>query len=128
MLKMISIIIPAYNEEKNINNILENIKYVIQESRQKFEVIVVDDGSTDKTAEIVSSEEGVKLVKHPYNKGYGASLKTGARVAQGDFILYIDADNQHNPQDILKLIRHTDKYEMVIGARTKKSKTSMLRL
>jgi len=124
---MISIVVPAYNEEENIKNVLRDIKDTIQDSEQKFEIIVVDDGSTDKTAEIVSSDKDVKIVRHPYNKGYGASLKTGARVAQGDFILYIDADNQHNPQDILKLIRHTDKYEMVIGARTKKSKTSMLR-
>ena len=117
---MISIVIPAYNEEEGIKNVLNGIKDTLKEGLD-YELLVVDDGSTDRTAEIVKNE-GVRLIQHSYNKGYGAALKTGTKNAQGDFVLYMDADNQHNPGDILKLLKYMNENDMVVGARTKDSK------
>jgi len=124
---MISIVIPSYNEEKGIKRTLTEVKKVMSDSGIDHEIIVVDDGSTDKTAEIVKNEKMIRLIQHPYNKGYGSALKTGTKNAKGDWVIYIDADVQHDPEDILKLIEHTKDYDMVVGARTKKSKISLLR-
>ena len=93
---------------------------------QAYEILVVDDGSTDNTYKL-ATDTGVKVNRHPYNKGYGAALKTGIRNAEADIVLFMDADGQHQPSDIKKLIQHIgEEYDMVVGARTKKSKISLL--
>ena len=118
----VTIIIPAHNEEEGIADVIDGIKQL----NTGYEIIVVDDGSTDSTYKL-ASETGVKVIRHPYNKGYGAALKTGIRNAEADIVLFVDADGQHKPSDIKKLIQYIGEYDMVVGARTKKSKISLLR-
>jgi glycosyltransferase involved in cell wall biosynthesis len=112
----VTIIIPAYNEEQGLKGTLGKL---IPISKNKgWEVIVIDDGSTDYTAD-VAVRHGAKLISHPYNKGYGASLKTGIRNAEGGIIVIMDSDGQHDAADIEKLLEHLDQYDMVVGARDK---------
>ncbi len=118
----VAIIIPAYNEEEGIADVIAQLK----ELSGNYEIIVVDDGSTDNTHKL-ATDTGVKVIRHPYNKGYGAALKTGIRNAEADIVLFIDADGQHQPSDIKKLIQYIGEYDMIVGARTKKSKISLLR-
>ena len=118
----VTIIIPAYNEEEGITTVITQLKGL----GENYEILVVDDGSTDNTYKL-ASETGVKVIRHPYNKGYGAALKTGIRNAEADIALFMDADGQHKPSDIEKLMQHIGEYDMVVGARTKKSKISLLR-
>ena len=118
----VTIIIPAYNEEEGIADVITELK----ELSRNYEILVVDDGSTDNTYKL-ASETGVKVIRHPYNKGYGAALKKGIRNAEEDVVLFMDADGQHQPSDIQKIIQYIGKYDMVVGARMKKSKISLLR-
>lgn len=120
IMEKLSILIPAYNEEKGIADTLKELRAVISKTGLGYEVIVVDDGSSDRTAEIVRKLNGIKLIQHPYNKGYGASLKTGIENAKGDWILIIDADGTYPAKDIPKLLKHVNQYDMVVGARTGK--------
>jgi glycosyltransferase involved in cell wall biosynthesis len=116
MTKAYSIVVPVYNEEKVIGSFLERLKKFLDSSGLSAEVIVVDDGSSDGTRkEAVKS--GFKVITHPYNKGYGAALKTGTRAAGGEFVVFIDGDGQHNPSDIKLLVEKTGEYDMVVGAR-----------
>ncbi len=113
----LTVVIPAYNEEHGLTKVLPELS---ENLKNGWEVIVVDDGSTDKTAEIVKGYEKIRLVKHPYNKGYGAALKTGIRAAKNEAILLMDSDGQHSIKDfhrIIKKFREGD-YDLVIGARS----------
>ena len=110
----LSIVLPARNEAANIGSHLAEIQALYPDA----ELIVVNDGSTDNTADI-ATEAGARVVNHPYSMGNGAAIKTGARAAKNLYLLFLDADGQHNPQDIGSLIdAMEDKgYRMVIGAR-----------
>lgn len=113
-----SVIIPAYNEEKVIAQILENLKqYLNSNFSGYFEIIVVNDGSKDQTEKILSEIDGIKVINHPYNKGYGASIKSGAAASAMDWILTFDSDGQHQVADIKRLIDSQPNYDMVVGAR-----------
>ena len=118
----VTILLPAYNEEESIGQTIIKIKELYPD----FEILVVDDGSTDKTRQ-EAINAGARIWSHPYNIGNGAAIKTGLRYASGDWIVMMDADGQHDPADIAKLLEHKDKYDMVVGARSKASKTSMHR-
>jgi glycosyltransferase involved in cell wall biosynthesis len=110
--KKISAIIPAFNEEKAITKViagLKNLSFV-------DEIIVVDDGSTDSTKQI-AIESGSKVISHQNTCGYGASLKTGIMDSKNDVIAFIDADAQHNPEDLMLMIKYIDDHDIVIGAR-----------
>jgi glycosyltransferase involved in cell wall biosynthesis len=121
MTKNISIILPAKNESANIISLLQAIKQEMPDA----EIIVVNDGSTDNT-EQVCSDAGVGVVNHPYSMGNGAAIKSGARVAKGDVFVFMDADGQHQPEDIRSLLNMLeDGYEMVVGERTKASQASL---
>jgi|ETN01SMinimDraft_4_1059930.scaffolds.fasta_scaffold54498_1 glycosyltransferase involved in cell wall biosynthesis len=117
-----SIIIPAYNEEAGIASVLESMLSVMGRSNIDYELLVVDDGSTDGTAEIVR-ESGVGLIQHSSNRGYGAALKTGISRASYKAILITDADGTYPNERILDLIRvyKEGSFDMVIGARTSKN-------
>ena len=110
----VSVVIPAYNEEEVIGTILGQI----QRQPQVDEIVVVDDGSTDQTVAVVTEHPGVRVVRHPYNIGNGAAVKSGIRAATGDIILLMDCDGQHPPTDIPSLLQHMDRYDMVVGARS----------
>lgn len=118
----VSIVIPVYNEEKSILELVNRLK----KFEYSNEIIVVDDGSTDNTYELIK-DAGIKVIRHPYNKGYGAALKTGIRNSNSDIVLFMDADGQHKPEDVKTILEHMDTYDMVVGKRTKASKVSLLR-
>ena len=86
-------------------------------SARWLEILVVDDGSTDDTG-AQAAAAGARVIRHPYNKGNGAAVKTGIRQATGDFILIADADGQHRPADAARLVSHLDDYDLVVGARS----------
>ena len=108
------IIIPAYNEEETIAQVIRGIKQTLGETSK---ITVIDDASQDKTAEAAKSA-GAELIQHPYRIGNGACIKTGLRNAKADIVVLMDADNQHLPEDIPKILARTDKFDMVIGSRS----------
>jgi len=115
--KGFSILVPAFNEEDCIEKFLKDLKQALSDIDREYEIIVVDDGSTDNTFSIASSFPEVKVVRHPYNKGYGASVKTGVQEAREDIIVTIDADGQHDPVHIPEMLKLLDEYDLVAGAR-----------
>ncbi len=120
----LSIVMPCLNEAENIDNLLPKIK----EHQPDAEILVVDDGSTDRSLEICK-EHGVKVVSHPASLGNGAAIKTGARNAIGEIIVFMDADGQHAPEDIQRLLSKLEQgYDMVVGARQSSSHASKKRL
>jgi glycosyltransferase involved in cell wall biosynthesis len=122
--KLVSIIIPAYNEESSIERLLNEL----ESYTSKFEIIVVNDASSDNTAQILNNFKKFKIITHPYNKGYGAALKTGIRAASGEYILTMDADGQHRPDEISKLLEYIDDFDMVVGAREKNMNKEWIRV
>lgn len=118
MNEKISIIIPAFNEETAIAGVLRDIKENLRGSHYGYEIIVIDDASKDQTAKI-AQQEGVKVITHRQNRGYGASIKTGLRSSSGQFIAIIDADGSYQGKDLLNLAGQIQDNDMVIGARTK---------
>ena len=113
MIEQVSIVVPAYNESHSIAALVSELRG----SGPWREVIVVDDGSSDETGRR-ASEAGARVVRHPYNKGNGASVKTGIRQATGEYVLILDADGQHRPADATRLVAKLDEYELVVGARS----------
>ncbi len=114
---LISIVIPVFNEEEAIGDDLDLILETMDRSDYDYEVIVVDDGSTDRTAEIVRRRERVKLIHHPYNLGTGAARTTGIKESQGSIIVMTDGDGSYPNQEIPQLLSFLGEYDMVIGAR-----------
>lgn len=121
--RKISVVIPAYKEERVIGTVINGVRSILGEG---CEIIVVDDGSPDGTGK-VAREAGAIVVRHPHNIGNGAAVKSGIRAALGDIIVLMDGDGQHKPEDIPRLVEQVETYDMVIGARTKESETSMHR-
>ncbi len=120
----ISIIIPALNEGDSLKQLLP----VLVSENADAEIIVVNDGSTDQTKEICENQ-GVLCLSHPYRKGNGAAIKTGVRAATGDLLVFMDADGQHAPGNIPKLISKMEVgFDMVVGARSASSQASIGRL
>lgn len=113
----LSIIIPAYNEQDAIRSVVDEITSVCSKLPLNTEIIVVDDGSTDKTAEALSGDS-VQVIRHAENLGYGASIKTGVLAARYPWILITDADGTYPNAEIPALLENLDKYDMVVGART----------
>jgi len=119
----ISIILPCYNEAKNLTALLEKIKSGYPEA----EIIVIDDASTDNSAEL-AEEAGVRTIRHPRNMGNGACIKTGARAATHEYLVFMDADGQHNPDDISLLLEKLEHgYDMAIGARRMRGHANLYR-
>ncbi|MBF0452771.1 MAG: glycosyltransferase family 2 protein [Candidatus Magnetomorum sp.] len=118
----LSIIIPAYNESDTIESVIHTIQSIYHDA----EIIVIDDASSDKTADIAQNA-GATVLRHPYNIGNGAAIKTGIRNASGDVIIFMDADGQHLPQDIEKLLERIPEYDMVVGARKNQLQNSWIR-
>ncbi len=113
----ISIVIPAYNEEQGIGPTVERIQAVLVEAALPAEIIIVDDGSRDGTAAAVPAADNVRLIRHPVNRGYGASLKTGIRQARHDIVIITDADGTYPCEVIPQLAALVGPYDMAVGAR-----------
>jgi len=118
----VTVLLPAYNEEQSIAATIKSIQQLYPD----FEILVIDDGSSDNTMK-EAMDAGATVWPHPYNIGNGAAIKTGLRMASGDWIVMMDADGQHQPEDIARLLEYKDKFDMVVGARTKASDTKVHR-
>lgn len=117
----LSVVIPAKNEAAAIGDVVTRLLRELS----GIEVIVVDDGSTDATHEIARAA-GAHVVRHPYSKGNGAAIKSGARAASGDVIVFMDGDGQHDPADIPRLLLGIGRgHDLVVGARQRGSQASM---
>lgn len=122
----VSIVLPAYNEEKVIQSLIVDIKKIIARiPAYRFEIIVIDDASTDQTGEL-ARKSGVKVITHPVNKGSGASRKTGIKAAKGEIILMMDVDGTYSPSDIPKVLAYFPVFDQVIGLRKKEAGTYRL--
>jgi glycosyltransferase involved in cell wall biosynthesis len=113
----VTIIVPAYNEADGIGAVLDTIITCMLEAGAEYELIVVDDGSTDGTHAIVEAK-GVRIVRHTFNRGYGASLKTGIRQSRCPIIAIIDADGTYPVDALPKLLASMAEHDMAVGART----------
>jgi glycosyltransferase involved in cell wall biosynthesis len=118
----VSVIIPCYNEATSICGVVADIL----QRYPDFEVIVVDDGSTDGSDQ-VAIQSGASVIRHPYNMGNGAAVKSGIRAARGDIVVLMDADGQHDSEDIAALIEFFPEFDMVVGARKGSQQASILR-
>jgi len=117
----VSFIVPAYNEEKAAPEAVRGLRDFLRGLNDiEFEIIVINDGSSDKTSEFLGQIEGIRLINHPYNKGYGASLKTGVKSANFDWVFFFDSDGQPKPEEIPKILEFIDDYDMVVGSRLNK--------
>lgn len=118
----LSVVMPAFNEAASIRVVVERVLVELPGA----ELIVVDDGSRDGTADQLL-DLPVRLVRHPYNKGNGAAVKSGIRAARGEWVLMLDADGQHSAEDIGQLLRYREEYDLVVGARSRESQATRLR-
>ena len=117
-----SIVIPAFNEAATIGEVVSGLRA----AARWHEIIVVDDGSSDGTAEAARAA-GAAVIRHPYNKGNGASVKTGIRRASGECLLIMDGDGQHGAEEALRVVSHLGDYDLVVGARSPSSQASTVR-
>jgi glycosyltransferase involved in cell wall biosynthesis len=117
-----AVVIPAYNEAASIATVVA----ALRAAGTWRDIIVVDDGSVDDTAALAAAA-GARVVRHPYNKGNGASVKSGIRAADAAFIVIVDADGQHGAADAVKLVAHLDPFDLVVGARAAETQATAAR-
>lgn len=124
----VSIVLPAYNEELSIVNELASIREAMDKSGFSYEIIVIDDGSTDKTGQTVERFEDVVLIRHPFNRGSGAARKTGTLKAKGEIVVWSDIDQSYPNDRIPELVRmlYETGYDQIVGARIKESGTQKI--
>lgn len=121
--KRATIVIPAKNEAATVGAVVADVLRLLPDA----EVIVVDDGSTDTTGQ-AAADAGARVIRHPVSRGNGAAIKTGAREAVGETLVFIDADGQHEAEDIPRLIaKLEDGYDMAVGARSRASQANVFR-
>jgi glycosyltransferase involved in cell wall biosynthesis len=134
--KNVSIIIPTYNEKKTILKVLSEIKQAMFNTKYNFEILLVEDYSTDGTRQLLRElsnsnkfkKDNIRVIEHSYNKGYGSSLKTGINNAKCDFLVMLDGDGTYPPEFIPELLKYANKYDLVTGSRVgKKVKIPLLR-
>lgn len=120
MKKQLSIVVPVYNEEKIVGEVIEGLKKeLVKISELEYEIIAINDASTDKSKDILNRITGIQLINHSRNRGYGASLKTGIKSAKFEWIMIIDADGTYPTSSISELLNDVPEYDMVVGARKK---------
>lgn len=121
----ISLVLPAHNEEPNIRTVVEEASAVLPTAFADYEVIVVNDGSKDRTLEIsqqlANENSHVRVVNHPVNRGYGAALTSGFNAATGDYIMFMDSDRQFDINDIHNLTPYVEEFDIVAGYRIKRN-------
>ncbi len=118
----VSIVIPAQDEELSIGAVVQGL----QRAARWREIIVVDDGSSDATS-ARARDAGARVVRHPYNKGNGAAVKTGVRHAEGEYVLILDGDGQHDPADACRLAARLGEFDLVVGARSAATQATQVR-
>src|SRR5512134_2261078 len=118
----VSVVIPAFNE----GAVIAQVVSALAAAGPWHEIIVVDDGSQDETAAFAGGA-GAIVVRHPYNKGNGAAVKSGIRKATGEYVLIIDGDGQHRPGDARRLVARLGEYDLVIGARSTETQATHAR-
>ncbi len=126
----LSVVIPVYNEKENIENFLTEVIEFCKSFSFPYEIIVVNDGSSDGTTDILShfKDEHVRVIHHKHNIGNGGAVKTGIRNARGEYVIMIDGDGQHYPRDIGRILEKLEEgYHLVVGARDLKSQASFFR-
>jgi len=126
-----SIIIPCYNEGNTIVDVITELReYLNEYLKGQYEILVVDDGSTDDTRERLAQLSGIRVIRHHLNRGYGASIKTGLRQAAGSFVATFDGDGQHYPEDLVKLLQKikSEELALVVGARSKLFHSNLWRM
>jgi glycosyltransferase involved in cell wall biosynthesis len=119
---LVSIVIPAMNEEDSIAAVIA----ALRAEGPWREILVIDDGSSDATADR-AEQAGARVIRHPYNKGNGAAVKTGIRQATGEFMLIVDGDGQHQPADARRIASRLGEYDLVVGARSATTQATMTR-
>jgi glycosyltransferase involved in cell wall biosynthesis len=121
----LSLVLPAFNEEANIEAVVNASLATLPVHTHDFEIIVVDDGSRDRTPDLVeqlaADDARVRLVRHPRNRGYGAALTSGFRATRGDFVMFMDADRQFDIRDLRLLAPFAGEYDVVAGFRMERS-------
>jgi glycosyltransferase involved in cell wall biosynthesis len=119
----VTIVIPAFNEEKTIADVIHRVRRSVPEAR----ILVIDDGSSDATVQEAGSA-GAEVISHPLNKGNGAAIKTALRAISGGLVAIVDGDGQHDPQYLPQLLSKLDRFDLVVGSRSfTNSEGSMLR-
>lgn len=118
----VSVVIPALDEAATIGDVVSGLRAMAP----WHELLVIDDGSGDATAELARTA-GAEVIRHPYRKGNGAAVKTGIRRATAEFVLIVDADGQHSPDDARRLVSRLGEYDLVIGARAPGTQASLRR-
>jgi glycosyltransferase involved in cell wall biosynthesis len=118
----LSLVLPIFNEKDTLAALIHRCVEVLEGARIDFEILAVDDCSTDGTLEVLNGlvpvhKNHLKVLHHPYNKGNGASVKDGIKAARGVWICCMDADGQHDPEDILKMLEQVENYDLIVGAR-----------
>jgi glycosyltransferase involved in cell wall biosynthesis len=114
---MISVVIPVYNEEDGVDKVVDQVHAVMVATGEPYEVIAVDDGSSDRSGQILAARTDITLVTHPENGGYGRALKSGIAAARGEWIAILDADATYPVGALTSLLAGREPYDMVVGAR-----------
>ncbi len=121
----VTILLPAFNEEAALPQVIDDVNKVMKGTKYRYEILVVDDASKDRTAQIAGSK-GARLHQHVMQKGSGAARRTGVLHARGEIIVVLDADGTYSPQDIPAMLALFPKYDQVNGARTSEKGTLKL--
>jgi glycosyltransferase involved in cell wall biosynthesis len=128
----LSVFFPCYNEEKNVEKLVHDVNRFLPSIVTDYEIIVVDDGSIDKTAEIareLSQEDPhVRLIRHETNRGYGAALRTGFKNSMKEYIFFTDGDNQFDIKELSNMLPFAREFDIVVGYRIKRQDNFMRRV
>jgi glycosyltransferase involved in cell wall biosynthesis len=128
----LTIVVPAYNEERSLVVVVRDAARVAAASLTEYEIVIVDDGSTDATFAVAEALEHelphVRVVRHAQNQGSGGAIMTGIRAARCELVMYVPADGQFKIDEIADFVRAVDGHDIVIGARIKRSDYSAFRL
>ena len=128
-MQSISLMFPVYNDENTVRIVAEKGLKLLSEIGAPYEIVIVDDGSPDRSGaiadELAREHNFVKVVHHPVNRGYGAAVRSGLAACTGDVILMTDGDDQYDVFDFKKLLRHVDRYDLIITFRYKKIYSSV---